>query len=206
MKKNKISKNWIIKQHKDHFFKQSKVQGYRSRSAYKLIEINDKFKFLKKNINLLDLGCSPGGWSQVARKCINGGRILSIDKKIMEKISDVEFLQGDFTKKDILYKISNYFGKKIDVILSDMAENTSGNKKLDSDRTGELCLGAMNLSLKTLHKNGVFISKLFMGSIFEEINKRAKKNFRKVITFKPLSSRKESKEIYIYCKDILYFL
>ena len=206
MKKNKISKNWIIKQHKDQFFKQSKIQGYRSRSSFKLIEINNKFNFLKKNTNLLDLGSSPGGWSQVVQKVISEGKILAVDRKFMEKIKNVEFLQGDFSNEEIQKKIFNFFNNKIDVVASDMAENTSGNKELDSYRTGELCLKAMDLSLKLLHKDGVFLSKLFMGSIFNEINKKASKHFIKIAKYKPTSSRKESREIYIYCKGISNFL
>ena len=203
MKKNKISKNWLIKQNKDFFFRQSKIQGYRSRSAFKLIEMNKKFNFIKKNSLLLDLGSCPGGWSQAARKEIKNGKILAVDVRSMEKINNVDFIKGDFSEANICKRIMLYFNNKIDVVLSDMAVNTSGNKALDSYRTGELCLGAMSLSKKILLENGVFLSKIFMGSIFEEINKKAKKTFKKVVIYKPLSSRKESKEIYIFCKDIL---
>ena len=202
MKNNKISKNWIDKQKKDIFFQKSKIHGYRSRSAFKLIEIDKKFKFIKKNSNLLDLGSSPGGWSQVVSKKIKNGKILSIDIKSMEAIKNIHFLKGDFQKKEIFDKILNYFDKKIDVVISDMAANTTGNKELDSYRTGELCLNAMNLAIKILQNKGIFLSKVFMGSIFNEINEKAKKNFKKVIKYKPLASKKESKEIYIYCEGI----
>ncbi len=202
MKKNRISKNWLIKKHKDQFFKQSKIQGYRSRSAFKLMEMDQKFKFLYKNTNLLDLGSVPGGWSQVAAKKITKGKILAVDVKPMKKIENVDFLKGDLFDNKILKKIYAYFGKKIDVVISDMAANTSGNKSLDSYRTGELCLKGMNLAQKILHKNGIFLSKVFMGSIFVEINKKANESFKNVIKYKPLSSRRESKEIYIYCSGI----
>ncbi|MAH53516.1 MAG: hypothetical protein CMI68_00970 [Candidatus Pelagibacter sp.] len=132
MKKNRISKNWLIKKHKDQFFKQSKIQGYRSRSAFKLMEMDQKFKFLYKNTNLLDLGSVPGGWSQVAAKKITKGKILAVDVKPMKKIENVDFLKGDLFDNEILEKIYTYFGKKIDVVVSDMAANTSGNKSLDS--------------------------------------------------------------------------
>ncbi len=203
MKKNKSSKNWLRNQKKDQYFIQSKIQGYRSRSAYKLIEMNKKFKFLQKNYSLLDLGSCPGGWSQVAKKEITKGKILAIDIKQMEKIKDVDFIKGDFLDNKIYEKIIFYFNNKIDVILSDMATNTTGNKSLDSYRTGELCLSAMNLAKKTLDQNGVFLSKIFMGSIFNEIHEKANKCFKKVAIYKPLSSKKESKEIYIFCKGIL---
>ena len=203
MKKNKISNNWLIKQKRDPFFKKSKLQGFRSRSAYKLIEINEKFKFLKKESSLLDLGSYPGGWSQVARKKILEGKILAVDIKPMEKITNVKFIKGDFLDPNITEKIISYFNNKVDIILSDMAANTSGNKELDSYKTGELCLYSMNLAKKILTKDGIFLSKLFMGSIFNEINEKANKFFKKVIKYKPLSSKKESKEIYIFCKGIL---
>ena len=206
MKKNKISKNWINRQKKDRFFRQSKIQGYRSRSAFKLIEMNKKFKFLKKNLSLLDLGSCPGGWSQIVNKEVIEGKILAIDIKPMEKINNVDFIKGDFRDKEIYEKIFLYFNNKIDVVLSDMAANTSGNKALDVYRTGELCLDAMSLATKILTKEGVFLSKMFMGSIYDEINKKAKNCFKKVVKYKPLSSKKESKEIYILCKRILKIL
>jgi len=203
LKKNKISKNWLIKQKKDPYYKLSKIKGFRSRSAFKLLEMNNKFKFLKKNTSLLDLGACPGGWSQVASKEITNGKILSVDIKFMEKINNVDFIKGDFLESNIIEKIILYFKDKIDVVLSDMAANTSGNKALDSYRTGELCLKAMDLAKKILSTDGVFLSKVFMGEIFEEINEKAERNFKKVVKYKPLSSKKESKEIYIYCKGIL---
>ena len=202
MKKNKISKNWLIKKHKDQFFKQSKIQGYRSRSAFKLIEMNQKFRFLNNNTRLLDLGSSPGGWTQVAAKKISKGKILAVDIKPMENVNNVDFLKGDLFDSKIYEKICTYFDKKIDVVISDMAANTSGNKNLDSYKMGELCLRGMDLAQKILNQDGVFLSKLFMGSIFVEIHEKANKYFKKVVKYKPLSSRRESKEIYIYCKGI----
>ena len=203
MKKNKISKNWLIKQKKDLYFIKSKIQGYRSRSAFKLIEMNKKFKFLRKNTSLLDLGSSPGGWSQVASREIRTGKILAVDIQPMERINNVDFLNGDFRKEEIHNKIKGYFNNNIDAVLSDMAANTSGNKSMDSYRTGELSMKAMYLAKEILSNDGIFLSKIFMGSIFLEINKMAKRYFKNVIKYKPLSSKKESKEIYIYCKGVL---
>jgi len=203
LKKNKISKNWISKKSKDLYFRESKIQGYRSRAVFKLIEMNKKFKFLKKNSLIIDLGSSPGSWSQYASKEIRNGKILAVDILSMQEIDKVNFLKGDFLDNNIYEKIAIYFNSKIDVVLSDMAANTSGNKELDTYRTGVLCLNAMNLSKKILRDDGVFLSKLFMGSIFKEIDETAKKSFKKVVKYKPLSSKKESKEIYIYCKGIL---
>ena len=203
MKKNKTSKNWLNQRGRDIYFKKSKAYGYKSRSAFKLIEMNEKFKFLKGDTFLLDLGSSPGGWCQVASKKIIKGKILGVDIKIMEKQKNVDFIIGDIENIETQDKIINYFERKIDVVLSDMASNTTGIKNLDSYKTGELCLNAMNFTQKLLNKNGVFIAKLFMGSIFEEIKQKAKKTFKKVVIYKPTSSKKESKEVYIYCKDIL---
>ena len=163
MKKNKISKNWLSKRNRDIYFKKSRAQGYRSRSAFKLIEMNNKFNFLKRSILLLDLGSSPGGWSQVASKKINNGKFLAVDIKSMEMINNVDFINGDFSDEEIRKKIINHFKLKIDVVLSDMAVNTSGNKNLDSYRTGELCLKSMYLASQILNEDGVFLSKLFMG-------------------------------------------
>ena len=112
MKKNKISKNWLTRQNKDPFFRQSKIQGYRSRSSFKLIEMNKKFRFIKKNSSLLDLGSCPGGWSQVARKEIIKGKILAVDTKSMEKINKVDFIKGDFLENEICEKIKSYFNGK----------------------------------------------------------------------------------------------
>ena len=203
MKKNKISKNWLIKQKKDPFFRQSKIYGYRSRSAFKLIEMNKKFNFLKKSLSLLDLGSSPGGWSQVAKEKILTGKILAIDIEPMKQINNVNFIKGDFRENKIFDKIKIYFNNRADIVLSDAAANTTGNKNLDSYKTGELCLSAMNLAIKILNRDGVFLSKMFMGSVYKEINEKAKENFRNVVKYKPFSSKKESKEIYIFCKGVL---
>ena len=203
MKKNRISKSWLIEQRRDYFVRQSKIQGYRSRSAFKLIDMNKKFNFIKSNTYLLDLGSTPGGWTQVATKIITKGKILAVDVKQMEKQKNATFLFGDINDSKIQEKIVRYFDRKIDVVISDMASNTSGNKNLDSYRTGELCLNAIAFAKKILIQDGVFLSKLFMGSIFQEIKKKAEKCFKKVVIYKPLSSKKESKEIYIYCKYIL---
>ena len=203
MKKNKISKHWLIKQKKDPYFRQAKIQGYRSRAVYKLIEMNKKFKIIQKNSLLVDLGSSPGSWTQFASKEITKGKILAVDILPMEEIDNVDFINGDFLDKNISEKIKKYFVGKVDIVLSDMASNTSGNKELDAYRTGELCLNSMNLSKEILRDNGVFLSKLFMGSVFKDIKETAKKGFKKVVIYKPSSSKKESKEIYIYCKGVL---
>ena len=203
MKKNKISKNWLKERNRDYYFGQNKIKCYRSRSAFKLIEINKKFDFINSSTNLLDLGSAPGGWSQVASKKISVGKILAVDIKPMDKINNVSFIQGDINDPEVHKKITNFFDSKINVVISDIAANTTGNKNLDSYRTGELCLKTMEVAQKILCGNGVFLSKIFMGSIFSEIHEKAKKSFKKVVKYKPLSSKKESKEIYILCREVL---
>ena len=190
------------KNYQDHFFRKAKTKGYRSRSAFKLIELDEKFKFLKNGINLLDVGSSPGGWCQVAKEKVKSGKILGIDKKKIEEIKGVKFLVGDFLDKESKTTIVEYFQLNIDVILSDMAPNTTGNKSLDCIRTNELCLDILNFSKKILNKKGVLVSKLFMGEDFQEIKINAKKNFKKINFFKPNSSRDESRETYIHCSGL----
>ena len=200
MKKNKISKNWINKQRRDIYVRQSKVEGYRSRAVYKLQEIDEKFKIFKNGISLIDLGAAPGSWSQYAAKKIKNSKILSIDLNEIKKIGNTFQLKGDFTDSKYKSKIKEYVGGKVDVVLSDMAVNTTGNKNLDSIYTGELCIDAMNFSKEILCNNGKFISKIFMGSTFNEIVAQAKKIFKESKVFKPAASRKGSKESFIICK------
>ena len=199
-KRIKKSNSWKIKQHRDQFFKKSKTLGYRSRASFKLIQLNEKFKFLKNGSKLLDLGSCPGGWSQVASKKITNGKILSIDIMPMEPIKNVKFLNLSIFDKNTENKIKDFFQGKLDVIISDMAADTTGNKSLDSIRTNQLCTKALNLSSKILKSNGVFVSKLFMGDDFIEVKNLAKSLFKAVNFFKPESSRNESKETYLHCK------
>tara|TARA_B110000967_G_scaffold104822_1_gene107523 strand:+ start:513 stop:1139 length:627 start_codon:yes stop_codon:yes gene_type:complete len=201
-KRAKKSRTWVIKQHRDQFFKKAKVLGYKSRAAFKLIELNKKFNFIKKNSNLLDIGSTPGGWSQVASKIITNGKILAIDITPMEKLDNVIFLNDDFSEESVKKKILETFKNKIDIIVSDMAENTTGNKTVDSIRTNSLCADVINFSLKALTNKGSLICKLFMGEDFLEVKNLAKKNFKKVDFFKPESSRSESKETYIICSSL----
>ena len=202
MKKNKISKNWINKQRRDVYVRQSKVEGYRSRAVYKLQEINEKFNILKNGINLIDLGAAPGSWSQFVSRKFKNPKIVSIDLKEIEEIENTHHIKGDFTDKLQQKKIIECFGKKIDVVISDMAVNTTGNKNVDSLVTGELSMKALIFAANTLKKEGIFVSKIFMGSSFNEIISVAKKKFKKVHIFKPPASRKDSKESFIICKHL----
>ena len=199
-KRSKKSNTWKIKQHRDQFFKKSKILGYRSRASFKLIELNKKFKFIKANSNLLDLGSSPGGWSQVASQIITKGKIMSIDIKDMETVKNVKFIKRNFLKDEVQDEVKKYFESNLDIVLSDMAADTTGNKSLDSIRTNQLCAKVINFSNKTLKPKGVLVSKLFMGEDFIEVKNLAKSLFKKVNFYKPESSRKESKETYLHCE------
>ncbi|WP_415304226.1 RlmE family RNA methyltransferase [Candidatus Pelagibacter sp. Uisw_090] len=200
MKKNRISKNWINKQKRDIYVRQSQIDGYRARSAYKLIEIDEKFKILKNGISVIDLGASPGSWSQYISRTVKSGRLVSIDIKDMEEIENTIQIKGDFTDLDSQEKIKGLFKSKVDVVVSDMAVNTTGIKDIDAIYTGELAMEAMNFSKEMLVKEGRFVSKIFLGSSFNEIIALGKKLFKEVKVFKPKSSRKESKESFIICK------
>ena len=202
MKKNKISKNWINKQKRDIYVRKSKIEGYRSRAVYKLQEIEEKYKLIKNGMSVVDLGAAPGSWSEYISRKYKNTRLVSIDLKEMEPIENTIQIKGDFTDETNQKKILDHFTNKIDLVVSDMAVNTTGNKNVDSLVTGELSMEAMHFSLKTLKKNGVFVSKIFMGSSFNEIVELAKKNFKEFHVYKPPSSRKESKESFIICKNL----
>ncbi len=202
IKKNKISKNWINKQKRDIYVRKSKIEGYRSRAVYKLQEIQEKYKVIKNGMHVVDLGAAPGSWSEYISRKYKNSKVVSIDIKEMKPIDNTFQIKGDFTEEANQKKIIEYFKDKIDLVVSDMAVNTTGNKNVDSLVTGELSMEAMSFSLKTLKKNGIFISKIFMGSSFNEIVDLAKKNFKEFHVYKPPSSRKESKESFIICKNL----
>ena len=203
MSKNKISKNWLTKQRRDLYVRKSQSEGYRSRAIYKLKEMDDKYNILKNGISLIDLGAAPGSWSQYAAKKIKNGKILSIDLLSMDKIENTFQIKGDFMEESCQQEIMKYFNNKVDVIMSDMAASTTGNKYIDSFSTGELSLSAMKFSKEILKSKGIFISKFFMGSAFNDIIKNAKKIFVQVRIYKPKASKKESRESYIICKNMI---
>jgi len=202
LKKNKISKNWVNKQRRDTYVRQSKIEGYRARSVYKLIEIDEKFKIFRGGMNVIDIGAAPGSWSQYTSKVVKNGKIISIDLKEMVKIKNTIQIRGDFTEADVQNQIKAYLNKEADVVMSDMAVNTTGIKNVDSIQTGELCKEAMIFSKNVMSNKGFFISKIFMGSSFNEIIKLGKNIFKEVKVFKPKSSRKDSKESFVICKNL----
>ena len=197
------SKNWITRQFNDPYTKLAKQKGYRSRSAFKLIEINNKFKFLKNNLNILDLGSAPGGWSQVCADINKNGKNLSIDILNMETIDNIFFYKKDFNDSDFLDFINDFFKQnKVDIVLSDMAVNTTGNKDLDAIKTNAIALDVVNLSKLILKKKSALLVKIFSGKDENILIKNAKELFKDIERIKPDSSRKESREMYLLCRDL----
>ena len=197
------SKNWITRQFNDPYTKLAKQKGYRSRSAFKLIEINNKFKFLKNNLNILDLGSAPGGWSQVCADINKNGKNLSIDILNMETIDNIFFYKKDFNDSDFLDFINDFFKQnKVEIVLSDMAVNTTGNKDLDAIKTNAIALDVVNLSKLILKTKSALLVKIFSGKDENILIKNAKELFKKIERIKPDSSRKESREMYLLCRDL----
>ena len=202
-KLKKSSKLWILRQNNDFYVKEAKARGYRSRSAFKLIEINKKFKFLKNNLNIVDLGSAPGGWSQVCSEVNKNGKTLSIDILDMDKIDNVFFYKKDFNETDFFDFVNNFFeNNKVDLVLSDMAVNTTGNKDLDAIKTNSIALDVVNLSRVILKPKSSLLVKIFSGKDENILIKNAKNSFKNIERIKPDSSRKESREMYLLCSDL----
>jgi|TARA_A100001388_G_C28766474_1_gene500992 23S rRNA (uridine2552-2'-O)-methyltransferase len=197
--KNKDSNRWLERHLNDEYVIKSKIDGYRSRSSYKLIQINQKFKFFKNSYLILDLGCSPGGWLQVSQKLApKNSKILGIDKINLKSIPNVQFLQNDIFDDDIFDKIDSFFdGKKINLILSDMSPNSTGNKKVDHLRIVSLIEKVLDLSNYFLSKNGFLIAKIFQGGAQGDLIKKMNQTLSSIRYFKPKASRAESPETYL---------
>ena len=193
---------WYQEKKKEHYYKEAKRSGYRSRSAYKLKQIQKKFKLINKSDFVLDLGAAPGGWSQVTKEILgNEGKIIGIDLLHIKPIKGIQFLQCDLTKKSTLIKIKNLIGNnKIDVIISDMSPNISGNYTIDHANSIYLCKKTFDLASKILKKNGNFLCKIFMGEEFNDFVKIIKNDFKIIKLYSPPASRKSSSEIYLIGK------
>lgn len=207
-KRKTSSTRWLKRQLNDPYVAKSKLDGYRSRAAYKLIEINDKFKILKPNFNVVDLGAAPGGWSQVAAKIIKShldnakNKLVAIDLLEMDPMAGVVCLEKDFFEEDAKTLIvKNLDDQLADVVLSDMAANTTGHSQTDHIRIMDLCENALIFALSILKPGGHFVAKIFRGGAESELLNLAKQNFKKVKHFKPESSRKESSEFYLIALD-----
>jgi 23S rRNA (uridine2552-2'-O)-methyltransferase len=203
------SQQWLKRQLNDIYVQAAKKEGYYSRSAYKLIEINQKYKILKPGAKIVDLGAAPGGWSQVVAKHIfktEGARLISLDLLTVNPVENADILQGDFTDIAMVEKIKEMLGgAKVDVVLSDMAPNTIGSKSSDHIRIMNLVELAYNFAKEVLNINGVFVAKVFQGGTTGDLLAKIKKDFKYVDHFKPKATRKESNEIYLIARGFQGF-
>ncbi|NLC35944.1 MAG: RlmE family RNA methyltransferase [Alcaligenaceae bacterium] len=209
MAKKKFSKNWVHQHINDPYVKQAQQKGYRARAAFKLTEILDTEKLLRKGDVVVDLGSAPGSWSQVARERLVGpggvvdGRIIALDLLPMEPIAGVEFMQGDFRNDDVLAALEEKLGgAKVDLVISDMAPNLSGVGAADSARVQHVCELAMEFACAHLKPEGALIVKAFHGSGFSQIVETFKKHFKRVVERKPKASRDKSSETFLVARGL----
>ncbi|WP_088142200.1 RlmE family RNA methyltransferase [Achromobacter xylosoxidans] len=209
MAKNKFSKDWIHQHINDPYVKLAQQKGYRARAAFKLIEILDTEKLMRRGDLVVDLGSAPGSWSQVARERLAGpggivdGRIIALDLLPMEPVAGVEFIQGDFRDDDVLKQLEDMVGSRaVDLVISDMAPNLSGVGIADSARIQHVCELAMEFSCAHLKPNGVLIVKAFHGSGFSQIVESFKQRFKRVVERKPKASRDKSSETFLVARDL----
>ena len=194
-----MTERWQRERKKEHFYKQAKKEGYRSRAAYKLKQINKKYNIIKKGDVVVDLGAAPGGWSQVAKEAVDNGFVFGVDLEAIEPIEGVEFVRGDLTKKDVVENITSIV-KKADVVISDMSPNISGAYSVDHARSVYLGESALSFAEKILKRNGNFVVKIFEGELFKEYFEKVKNRFDYVKVCRPGATRKTSSEVYIIGK------
>ena len=202
-KRSASSKRWLSRQLRDGYVAKAKAQGYRSRAAYKLLEIQEKFKLFCPNMNVVDLGSSPGGWTQVAVELVKSdaefarNQVIAIDILQMELVHGAVILQKDFFEPDAPDIIKSYLKKGADIVISDMAPNTTGHRQTDHLRIMALCEQAIQFGLSVIKPGGHFVTKIFCGGMESELLGVIKQNFGAVYHFKPKASRKESRELYL---------
>lgn len=196
---------WYTEKKREHYYKKAKKNGYRSRSAFKLLQINKKFKLIVKNDNIIDLGAAPGGWSQVAKKIVGQkGIVIGIDKSSIKADEGIVFLRGDITKEESINRLRHVIGnREVDVIISDMSPNISGNYSVDQACSVFLCEQALKTANIFLKKDGNFLCKIFEGEDLEFIINKIKSMFKIVKQFNPPASRKTSSEVYIIAKSFI---
>lgn len=201
-KKGSTSKGWLKEHFDDVYVQQSKVDGYRSRACYKLLEINEKDKLIKPGMTVVDLGSAPGGWSQVAAELVgHKGKVVASDILPMDGLAGVEFVQGDFTEESVFDEIMAVIANHpVDLVISDMAPNMSGMAAMDQPRSMYLVELALDMASQVLKPNGAFVAKVFQGVGFESLVKDMRSQYKQVITRKPAASRARSKEVYLLGK------
>ena len=193
------SREWMREHLEDHFVKRAHKEGYRSRAAYKLLEVNEKYHIIKPGMTVVDLGAAPGSWSQIAGKIVGSkGIVIASDILEMDALTDVTFLQGDFREQEVFDELLKVLdGRKVDVVISDMAPNTSGTTAVDQPRMIYLCELALDFSKRVLGPKGQFLVKVFQGEGFDEYRKSFVDTFDVLKTVKPAASRPRSKEVYL---------
>lgn len=198
------NRSWIKQHVKDPYVKQSQVDGYRSRASYKLLEIVEKDRLIRSGMTVVDLGSAPGGWSQVAARLVgHTGRVHALDLLPMDSIAGVDFIQGDFTEENIFDELLKLIeNRPVDLVISDMAPNLSGNKAVDQPAVMYLAELAVELAAKVLTINGVFIAKLFQGQGFDPFVLQVRTLFNGVSIIKPDASRSRSREVYLVAKGL----
>lgn len=196
----KSSKQWLRRHVSDPYVRKAKEQGYRSRAAFKLLQLDEKERFLRSGMLVVDLGAAPGGWSQVAADKVKpGGRVVAIDLLPIAPISGVSVMKGDFRTEALLAALQ---GAQADAVLSDLAPNLSGIGNVDQARALELTAGAIDFCCRVLKPDGIFVLKAFHGEVFDEVLARLRARFKKVKVVKPLASRGESAETYVLARGI----
>ncbi|OIQ72096.1 ribosomal RNA large subunit methyltransferase E [mine drainage metagenome] len=201
MKPSRTSKAWLREHLNDPYVKQAKAQGYRSRAAFKLEEINERDHLIRPGTLLVDLGATPGGWSQLAVRL--GAQVIALDILEMEPIAGVTFIQGDFTADETLAELARALNnRQVDLVISDMAPNMSGVASVDQARSMYLCELALDFTRNHLKPNGQFLVKVFQGEGFQEYLKNLRKTFEQVLNRKPKASRDRSSEVYLLCKNL----
>jgi 23S rRNA (uridine2552-2'-O)-methyltransferase len=202
MPRSKSSSSWLQRHVSDPFVKKAQLDGYRSRSAYKLVELNEKDRLIRPGMRIMDLGSAPGGWSQVAGKLVGAkGRVLATDVLHMEPIKNVDFIQGDFTDEAVVAELLRWLGGgKFDLIVSDIAPNITGIDSADQASSMYFLELALDTVRQTLKPGATFVAKMFQGSGSDQYVKDLRRSFEKVLIRKPDASRKESREVYIVAK------
>jgi 23S rRNA (uridine2552-2'-O)-methyltransferase len=202
MPRSKSSSTWLQRHVSDPFVKKAQLEGYRSRSAYKLIELNEKDRLIRPGMRIMDLGSAPGGWSQVAGKLVGAkGRVLATDILPMEPIDNVDFVQGDFTEEAVIARLLEWLGgEKFDLIISDIAPNITGIDSADQASSMYFLELALDTVRRTLKPGATFVAKMFQGSGSDQYVKDLRTSFGKVLIRKPAASRAQSREVYIVAK------
>ncbi len=198
-KRSKTSKKWLDEHFSDEYVLRAQQEGYRSRACYKLLEINKTDRLLKAGMTVVDLGAAPGSWSQIAANLVgHKGKVVALDILEMDPIPDVDFVHGDFREDAVLEALmATIDGRPVDLVMSDMAPNTSGVKAIDQPRSIYLCELALELALLVLKPGGNMLIKVFHGEGFDEFLRSCRQSFTKVVSRKPEASRNRSREIYL---------